>query len=102
MSISESRKGNPCMTPDHAFDIQSFDFLQDLSANNDRDWFHAHKTVFATRLERPFIHLLEALSNRLQDAPRPMSGGKATVFRMNRDVRFSEDKRPYKTNLSGL
>lgn len=90
------------MTPDHAFDAQSFAFLETLAAHNDRDWFTANKAVFATRLERPFIHLLETLSNRLADAPLPVSGGKATVFRMNRDVRFSEDKRPYKTNLSGL
>jgi uncharacterized protein (TIGR02453 family) len=90
------------MTPDHAFDVGSFAFLEDLAANNDRDWFTANKGVFATRLERPFIHLLETLSHRLQDAPRPITGGKATLFRMNRDVRFSEDKRPYKTNLSGL
>jgi uncharacterized protein (TIGR02453 family) len=90
------------MTPDHAFDAQSFAFLEGLAAHNDRDWFTANKEVFATRLERPFVHLLETLSNCLADAPLPLSGGKATVFRMNRDVRFSEDKRPYKTSLSGL
>jgi uncharacterized protein (TIGR02453 family) len=90
------------MTPAYAFDARSFAFLDTLATHNDRDWFTANKEVFATRLEQPFIHLLETLSNRLADAPRPVSGGKATVFRMNRDVRFSEDKRPYKTNLSGL
>jgi uncharacterized protein (TIGR02453 family) len=95
-------KGPRSMTPDHAFDARSFAFLETLAAHNDRDWFVANKAVFATSLEQPFIHLLETLSNRLADAPRPLSGSKATVFRMNRDVRFSEDKRPYKTNLSGL
>lgn len=90
------------MISDHAFDTQSFAFLENLAAHNDRDWFIANKDTFATRLERPFIHLLETVSNRLADAPRPLSGGRATVFRMNRDVRFSEDKRPYKTSLSGL
>ncbi len=90
------------MTPDHDFDTQSFAFLRNLAANNDRDWFTANKGVFATRLEHPFIHLFETLGNRLADAPQPLTGGKATLFRMNRDVRFSQDKRPYKTNLSGL
>lgn len=90
------------MTPDHAFDARSFAFLESLAANNARDWFTANKGVFTTRLEGPFIHLLETLGNRLADAPRPLSGGKATMFRMNRDVRFSADKRPYKTSLSGL
>jgi uncharacterized protein (TIGR02453 family) len=80
----------------------AFAFLENLAANNDREWFNANKKTFATELERPFVHLLETLSARLTDASRPLSGGKATVFRMNRDVRFSDDKRPYKTNLSGL
>lgn len=84
------------MTPAHAFDAQSFAFLETLAAHNDRGWFTANKAVFTTRLEQPFVHLLETLSNRLADASRPLSGSKATVFRMNRDVRFSEDKRPYK------
>jgi uncharacterized protein (TIGR02453 family) len=90
------------MTPAHTFDAQSFAFLETLAAHNDRGWFTANKAVFTTRLEQPFVHLLETLSNRLADAPWPVSGSKATVFRMNRDVRFSEDKRPYKTNLSDL
>jgi uncharacterized protein (TIGR02453 family) len=80
----------------------AFAFLENLAANNDREWFNANKKTFATELERPFVHLLETLSARLADASRPLSGGKTTVFRMNRDVRFSDDKRPYKTNLSGL
>lgn len=90
------------MTSNHAFDSQSFAFLEDLAANNDRDWFTTNRELFTARLEQPFVHLLETLGNRLADAPRPVSGGRATVFRMNRDVRFSADKRPYKTNLSGL
>jgi len=90
------------MTATNAFTAKSFDFLEGLAANNDRDWFNDNKDAFTTQLEDPFIHLLETLSNRLADAPRALSGGKGTVFRMNRDVRFSADKQPYKTNLSGL
>jgi uncharacterized protein (TIGR02453 family) len=90
------------MTDETGFSAASFTFLDDLSANNNRDWFTANKAVFEQTLEGPFVHLLEALSNRLSDMDRPLSGGSATVFRMNRDIRFSADKRPYKTNLSGL
>jgi len=53
-------------------------------------------------VEAPFIDLLETMSNRLTDAKRPLQGGKCTMFRMNRDVRFSEDKSPYKTSVGGL
>ena len=84
------------------FTERSFSFLEGLEQNNDRDWFHENKSVFDEALERPFIDLLEDLSDRLADAEVPLRGGKKTMFRMNRDVRFSEDKRPYKTNVSGL
>ncbi|MEO1313726.1 MAG: DUF2461 domain-containing protein, partial [Pseudomonadota bacterium] len=88
--------------PQHGFTQESFRFLDNLAENNNRDWFHAHKATFKTLLETPFANLLEALSNRLEDAPRPLMGSKKTMFRMNRDVRFSEDKRLYKTHVSGL
>lgn len=84
------------------FSDASFGFFADLAENNDRDWFNAHRKTFKDEVEAPFIGLLAALSNRLEDAPRPVIGGKQTIFRLNRDVRFSEDKSPYKTNMSGL
>lgn len=90
------------MTDETGFSQASFSFLDDLALNNNRDWFVSNKGVFERNLEAPFVRLLEALSNRLSDIDRPLSGGAATVFRMNRDIRFSADKRPYKTNLSGV
>ncbi|MEM8553029.1 MAG: DUF2461 domain-containing protein [Pseudomonadota bacterium] len=84
------------------FTQDSFKFLAGLKSNNDRDWFNDNKSVFTTKLEAPFAELLEALSDRLSDALQPLRGGKSTMFRMNRDVRFSNDKSPYKTAVSGL
>ena len=84
------------------FTERSFSFLEGLEQNNDREWFSKNKGVFEEALEQPFIDLMEDLSERLEDADVPLRGGKKTMFRMNRDVRFSEDKRPYKTNVSGL
>ncbi|MGR3467073.1 MAG: DUF2461 domain-containing protein [Shimia sp.] len=86
----------------HGFTDRSFEFLEGLAANNDRDWFNANKQTFEEACEAPFIDLLEALSNRLSDAPVTLEGSKKTMFRMNRDVRFSKDKSPYKTSVSGL
>lgn len=80
----------------------SFAYLAELEANNDRAWFTAQKPRFKADVEVPFLDLLEALTNRLADAKRPLMGGAATMFRMNRDVRFSKDKSPYKTNVAGL
>lgn len=84
------------------FSADSFAYLSELEQNNNRDWFNAHKPRFKAQLERPFADLLGALSNRLSDARRPLSGGKATMFRMNRDIRFSQNKAPYKTAVSGM
>ncbi|MEL6700467.1 MAG: DUF2461 family protein, partial [Pseudomonadota bacterium] len=89
-------------TQPHGFTDKSFEFLEGLAANNDRDWFNEHKPTFQEYLETPFANLLEALSNRLADADVTLEGSKKTMFRMNRDVRFSEDKSPYKTAVSGL
>ncbi|MCC1495051.1 DUF2461 domain-containing protein [Cognatishimia sp. F0-27] len=84
------------------FSKDAFAFLRELTASNNREWFNANKSRYTKELEAPFAALLEALSNRLQDARRPLSGGKSTMFRPNRDIRFSKDKAPYKTNVSGL
>lgn len=90
------------VTSPFAFSEAGFAFLSELRDNNNREWFNTNKARFKRELEGPFIALLEAVTTRILDARRPLSGGKSTVFRMNRDVRFSEDKSPYKTNLSGL
>ncbi|GLQ24132.1 TIGR02453 family protein [Algimonas ampicilliniresistens] len=87
---------------DLGFTKESFDFLAGLSDNNNKAWFDENKPSFETRLKAPFERLLEALSERLSDADIPMQGSKKTMFRMHRDIRFSKDKRPYKTNTGAL
>lgn len=84
------------------FTSATFEFLTTLETNNNRAWFNAHKRRFQETVEAPFVALLEALSNRLVDARRPIYGGKQTMFRVHRDTRFSKDKTPYKTNVSGV
>lgn len=86
----------------YGFTAKSFEFLEGLSENNDKDWFHDHKKDFETYVRAPFLDLLEALSERLSDAEVPLRGNPKTVFRMNRDVRFSEDKSPYKTSIAAV
>jgi uncharacterized protein (TIGR02453 family) len=90
------------MTDTPEFNHSSFSFWEDLEANNRNDWFNTHKAEFIDNLERPFAHLLEVATVKLQASGINLSGGKATMFRLNRDIRFSQDKSPYKTNLSGL
>ena len=67
-------------------------FLRDLALNNTRDWFHAHKTVYDTKLRDPAKALLEEMSPRLSTLTGcPIS---TKLFRPHRDVRFSKDKTP--------
>lgn len=80
----------------------SFEFLEGLEQNKTREWFDEHRTLFKQALHEPFAGLLEDASDRLRTADVPLSGGEHTMFRINRDVRFSADKSPYSTHVSGL
>ena len=80
----------------------SFDLLDQLARNNTKDWYHAHKADIKTHCLAPFGEMLEHVSNRLMDSDRPLEGSAKTMFRMHRDVRFSKDKTPYKSSVSGV
>lgn len=80
---------------------QTFDFLKDLSAHNDRDWFSDNKSRYEAARDN-VAEFADALLQRLSgsDELETVSGKKA-MFRIYRDVRFSKNKSPYKTSLSG-
>ena len=80
----------------------SFDVLDQLARNNTKDWYDAHKADIKTPCLAPFGEMLEHVSNRLMDSDRPLEGSAKTMFRMHRDVRFSKDKTPYKSSVSGV
>ena len=84
------------------FTQKSFGFLSELEDNNEKAWFDNNRPVFEVKLKAPFEALLADLTERLRGADLPLKGSAKTMFRMNRDVRFSKDKRPYKTSVSGL
>lgn len=78
-------------------------FLRALSRNNDRDWFQAHRDDYEAEVREPalmFIRIMERHVRRVSPhltAKDSRVGG--SLMRIHRDVRFSKDKRPYKTNL---
>lgn len=65
----------------------ALDFFEELEANNERGWWLANKDRFDADVKAPLRALLDELEPR---------HGTFHVFRMNRDVRFSKDKTPYK------
>jgi uncharacterized protein (TIGR02453 family) len=84
------------------FTQTAFDLLAGLAANNAKDWFDPRRQQIADEVQTPFAQTLEAVEHRLRGGPAPLKGGKATMFRMNRDVRFSNDKSPYNAHVSGV
>lgn len=78
-------------------------FLQNLKANNNRDWFIAHKKDFdqANKELSEFITQLLAILSREEPALSELKA-KDCLFRIYRDVRFSKNKEPYKTNMGAV
>ena len=77
-------------------------FLTALKKNNDKAWFDGHRKEYDLAKE-DFISLIGALIKNIAlfDAPIGNLTAKECIFRINRDVRFSKDKRPYKNNMAG-
>jgi uncharacterized protein (TIGR02453 family) len=76
-------------------------FLSGLARNNRRDWFLAHKADFERHVKAPMLALLGALRDDLADVVPGLSFDPArALMRMNRDVRFSKDKSPYRTQVA--
>lgn len=75
-------------------------FLNELKDNNNKDWFDIHRKIYQvakTDVEQFADGIINALSHH--DATLSMLTGKGSMFRINRDIRFSTDKSPYKTNM---
>lgn len=76
-------------------------FLQHLQKNNNKAWFEAHRATY-DEARADFFNMVEELIKSIAqfDAPIGQLAVKDCVFRINRDVRFSKDKRPYKNNMA--
>ncbi len=76
-------------------------FLKQLKANNTKVWFDANRKRYDQAREE-FIALSETIINELAKIDPLLAGveAKSCLFRINRDVRFSKDKSPYKTNFA--
>lgn len=79
---------------------ETFQFLKDLKKNNDRDWFNENKPRYK-KARQDFVHFIDELIQAVSafDPSIAHQTGKNCVFRIYRDVRFSKDKSPYKTNF---
>ncbi len=85
------------------FTKSTFDFLDELAANNNKAWFEANKARYEELVREPALDFIEAMDPVLKTfapnfraEPRKMGG---SLMRVYRDTRFSRDKTPYKTNI---
>lgn len=82
---------------------QVLQFLQELSENNTKEWFNANRKKYEESREK-ILFLTDVFINEIRkfDPGIPPMSPKECMFRIFRDVRFSKDKRPYKTNFGSF
>ena len=85
------------------FTRDTFNFLSALASNNRREWFDEHKPDYEATVRMPALNFISDIATDLAlisphflALPRKVGGA---LMRVNRDIRFGNDKRPYKTNI---
>lgn len=82
------------------FRPEALGFLVELALNNERAWFQPRKAEYEALLKEPLERLCSALDAEFRARGVPLAADPArSPFRIYRDVRFSKDKSPYKTNI---
>jgi uncharacterized protein (TIGR02453 family) len=76
-----------------------FRFLRELRKNNDREWFLAHRESYERDVKEPALAFIAAFAAPLRKVAPHLVADAGSLFRLHRDVRFSSDKRPYKTQV---
>jgi uncharacterized protein (TIGR02453 family) len=83
------------------FSNEALKFLRGLKRNNDRVWFEARRDVFEQELKEPMLRLIGEVNEAMAEfAPMHVRPPQKIMMRIYRDIRFSKDKRPYKTHVS--
>ncbi|RUX04719.1 MAG: TIGR02453 family protein [Mesorhizobium sp.] len=85
------------------FGPKAIAFLKALDFHQSREWFLENRDLFEKELRDPLGDLVETLTLRFAQAGLGLRGDrKKSLFRINRDVRFANDKRPYNRHLSAI
>ncbi|OIM97753.1 hypothetical protein A9236_00155 [Polynucleobacter sp. QLW-P1DATA-2] len=85
------------------FNPKAFQFLEELTNNQNRVWFAEHRSEYEQFVREPMKRFTETLSDSLAQKDVPLWGDpKRSLFRINRDARFSKAKHPYNMHASGL
>lgn len=82
---------------------KTFNFLNELSGNNNREWFTSNKNPY-DEARKEFTGFVDQLIGRIASFDETIRGvtSSGCLFRIYRDTRFSKDKTPYKTNFGAF
>jgi len=86
------------------FDQELLNFFIELAPNNHKDWFDENRKRYENSVKEPFKSFVNQIITKIS-AKNPAFEGleaKNCIFRINRDVRFSKDKQPYKLQVSAV
>jgi len=103
--MARSPKSTPAAVP--YFRKEGLSFLRALVRANKRDpaeareWFNANKSVYEGELKEPMLAVIRHVTDAMLDfAPEHVRPAEKSIFRIYRDTRFSNDKRPYKDHIA--
>ena len=97
--MATKRSAPPAVVP--YFRPEALKFLRKLAKNNDRAWFQPRKAEFEAELKEPMLAVVRKITDAMLDfAPQHVRPAEKSLFRIYRDTRFSNDKRPYKTHIA--
>jgi len=83
------------------FTKKALAFLRGIRAHNNKLWFEAHRADYENELREPMRFLIGEMDARMRKfAPEIGGDPKRSMFRINRDIRFSKDKSPYKVHAA--
>jgi len=85
------------------FESHALAFFRGLKKHNAKPWFEAHREDYEQHVRGPLTGLVREMDSRFADfAPEFVGDPKRSMFRLNRDIRFSADKSPYKTHMGAF
>lgn len=85
------------------FGPKALPFFEALKFHQSKAWFDENRALYERNVLAPMVALVDDLTAAFQTRKVPLRGdGKRAIFRLNRDVRFSKDKSPYKTHAGAV
>ena len=79
-----------------------YEFFIELALNNQKTWFDVNRARYEADVKKPFLAFVTHLLEKVAAVDSRFSGldAKSCIFRINKDIRFSKDKTPYKLHCS--